>query len=338
MNQASTNSMSRAEAARANGATSNGPKTIEGKARSSQNALKHGLSAAKWLTLPGDEAGAYEEFYEAINEDLAPVGALEQAMVDKMVQSLWRQRRVMVMEANLIDRKESKKAPSGVKFYAWDSTKLHLNISRYEANLDRSFERSRKALKELQSARNEKSPNEPKTNEPLSTPVERGRGEARQPDNHHEADNQTTNLEFVNGQSSVLYEPQAHSARDTERPLAAAVPDGRHSTDHNEDSKNGHASIADRISTKRTQGSQQWQGCRALQTVLRSFPPVTRLLLCLQVHSPNVTKGPNGDCIGESWRTISYGELWATVSFGRRPRVATVDEEAIFRAKIPDSE
>jgi hypothetical protein len=44
----------RAAASRRNGAKSRGPKTAEGKARSSQNALKHGFRAQKFVVV-GDE-------------------------------------------------------------------------------------------------------------------------------------------------------------------------------------------------------------------------------------------------------------------------------------------
>jgi hypothetical protein len=50
----------RAEASRRNGAMSRGPKAPEGKARSSQNALKHGFRAQKHVVLPGEIATEFE--------------------------------------------------------------------------------------------------------------------------------------------------------------------------------------------------------------------------------------------------------------------------------------
>jgi hypothetical protein len=53
-------SSARAEASRINGARSRGPKTPEGKARSSQNALKHGFRVQKHVVLPGEDAAAFQ--------------------------------------------------------------------------------------------------------------------------------------------------------------------------------------------------------------------------------------------------------------------------------------
>ena len=52
-------SNARAEASRKNGAKSRGPKTLEGKARSAQNALKHGMRAQEYIVLAEEDAGEF---------------------------------------------------------------------------------------------------------------------------------------------------------------------------------------------------------------------------------------------------------------------------------------
>ena len=54
----------------------NGPRTARGKAASSKNARKHGLTS-KDVVLPGESAKEFEHFRNEIVADLGPVGAIE---------------------------------------------------------------------------------------------------------------------------------------------------------------------------------------------------------------------------------------------------------------------
>ena len=70
-------SNARAEASRQNGAKSRGPRTLEGRARSARNALKHGMRAQKHLVLPDEDAAEFADLEAALIAELAPVGALQ---------------------------------------------------------------------------------------------------------------------------------------------------------------------------------------------------------------------------------------------------------------------
>jgi hypothetical protein len=94
----------RAEASRRNGAKSKGPKTSEGKARSAQNALRHGLRAQKHVVLPSESAAEFAALEAALLEELAPEGALQSVLAQRVVAAAWRLSRAERLEAELFEK------------------------------------------------------------------------------------------------------------------------------------------------------------------------------------------------------------------------------------------
>ena len=92
----------RSDAARRNGAKSNGPKTPEGKAISSANSLRHGMTA-KNILLTNENPEAYTKLADAYYEKFQPADDVERDLVDEMVIAKWRQRRDWSNEAALFD-------------------------------------------------------------------------------------------------------------------------------------------------------------------------------------------------------------------------------------------
>jgi hypothetical protein len=91
-----------AAANRRNAAHSTGPKTLVGRARSSKNALTHGVLCSLPV-VPGRERpedwGAHRE---GIVRSLAPVGNLEEALADRVALCSWRLKRVADYETAVI--------------------------------------------------------------------------------------------------------------------------------------------------------------------------------------------------------------------------------------------
>jgi hypothetical protein len=91
-----------AAANRRNAARSTGPRTKSGKALSSRNALKHGLSAEQVVMLDEDPAA-----FEALRDDLyahyQPAGPVAENLVEQVAACIWRLRRVPEIEAGIFE-------------------------------------------------------------------------------------------------------------------------------------------------------------------------------------------------------------------------------------------
>jgi hypothetical protein len=83
-----------------NAARSTGPKSGAGKARSAQNALRHGLGSALPV-LPGEQPEDWQGHETGVIQSLAPAGALERELAGRVALCLWRLRRVAHYETTV---------------------------------------------------------------------------------------------------------------------------------------------------------------------------------------------------------------------------------------------
>src|SRR5437016_3259494 len=90
------------EANRRNARRSTGPITVEGKLRSRQNAVRHGLTAE---TVIGalEDAEDYKAFEAAVIADYDAQSAVERELVLRLASLLWRIRRATTMETGLFE-------------------------------------------------------------------------------------------------------------------------------------------------------------------------------------------------------------------------------------------
>jgi len=149
------------EANRRNSLKSTGPKTLEGKAIASRNAVTHGLFA-RMPVIPGENEAEFRTYTEHWLGDLKPVGATEEFLAERIIGIAWRLRRVGQIEANIFHPSESQE------------THQLSRLNRYENALERSFYRNVKELRALQAERAGIEPEgEPQANEPEPVIVEK---------------------------------------------------------------------------------------------------------------------------------------------------------------------
>jgi hypothetical protein len=84
----------------ANALRSTGPKTQEGKDVVRFNAFRHGLLSQD-VVLPGEDADAFEDLCNRVRADLSPVGPIEEFLVNRVVNAMWRLQRLGRVETAL---------------------------------------------------------------------------------------------------------------------------------------------------------------------------------------------------------------------------------------------
>ena len=144
----------KAAIARVNGAKSRGPKTLEGKAISSQNALKTGLSAlkkARNLILDGVENERdYQRFSAMMREAYKPTDAAQEVVVQRIVSLNWRLARVNREEALIIwEEGESRFLAKDPHYLIQNETRMD-QLLRYEEKVSRELRLAESQLEKLQ--------------------------------------------------------------------------------------------------------------------------------------------------------------------------------------------
>jgi hypothetical protein len=143
----------RAEASRRNSARSRGPKTPEGKVRAAQNALEHGLRAAKHVVLPDEDAAAFAALEAALLDDLAPVGALQAVLASQIVSAAWRLARADRIEAEILIFRDRGEGDLGLAVTRdGNSARALPTLLRYRGAAHAELLRALRTLRALQAA------------------------------------------------------------------------------------------------------------------------------------------------------------------------------------------
>lgn len=138
-----------------------GVKTEQGKAVSKYNALKHGLLSEDTLLKDEDES-KLEALGKGIREALKPANALEHMLVERIITNLWRLKRAVRIEKEMIENSVGKKDYL-IKIkertlgyvYQWDLAEksAFLPFLRYESSIERALYKALHELERLQAIR-----------------------------------------------------------------------------------------------------------------------------------------------------------------------------------------
>ena len=160
------------EANRANAKKSTGPRTEQGKEKSSRNAFRFGLFTSSTCVAEQDRE-FYEIFCAELWEELAPANAVEEIHAGEFIRSAWRLRRCAVADESLgrkaeeIQQKRNSytglDTPAADPMLEGDTAKRQTSVDRARGAAHSALRRAQTDLTRLQTIR-------PAQNEPNSAP------------------------------------------------------------------------------------------------------------------------------------------------------------------------
>jgi hypothetical protein len=125
--------------------SSTGPRTPEGKARSSQNALKHGFTSKNTIIPEGMEQ-EFDTLVEGLVKSVRPEGALEQILFKQLVNNAWKLQRIEMRQAEMAaDGRDPLTDP--------DADKEFERLERYVARYQSAFRSTLREIRSLQTSR-----------------------------------------------------------------------------------------------------------------------------------------------------------------------------------------
>src|ERR1022692_3450074 len=152
------------DANRRNALLSTGAKTEAGHNRSRMNALRHGLTG-QVTTMTDEDRAAHDQFSKALMKDLAPDGAMEIQLAQRIATDSWRLNRASAIEDNIFalgqlqnggqacpDVPQIDAALTTARVFTLESKQLQL-LTLYEQRLNRSVQKNLAMLQSLQSVR-----------------------------------------------------------------------------------------------------------------------------------------------------------------------------------------
>jgi len=159
------------DANRRNAQHSTGPRTPEGRAAVSLNALRHGLTA-QTAVLPNENPEEFQELLDAFLAEYQPAGPTEALLVQQMAMASWRLRRLRALETGLFNVRMSQLPDDDspldprARAFAYDTSGSRSieTLSRYETRIERSFYRALHELERLRATPPVPEPPSPENN------------------------------------------------------------------------------------------------------------------------------------------------------------------------------
>ena len=149
---------------RANAQHSTGPRTVEGKQRSSLNARRHNLTG-QVTAMTDEDRIAHDAFSKALISAMAPEGALELQLAQRVATDSWRLNRASAIEDNIFalgftdhandidaDHPELHAALTAARTFTREAKSIEL-LTLYEQRINRTLQRNLALLQQLQAAR-----------------------------------------------------------------------------------------------------------------------------------------------------------------------------------------